>query len=158
MAVAYGAGLAAYLLSLLTPVENIEMRTLDWRFTFRGPVGEKPAGLVLVNVDEQAELPYRKPLPRRHLAQVVRVLDEAGARLIGLDVFLGERSFDAAGDSLLRAALSAADSVVLASQLDRGAEGLAEVELNPVIVTPDRAVAVDALIRRKAAHAEGHDG
>jgi len=124
--IAYGAALAVYLLSLLTPVENAELRTLDWRFTFRGPVGEKPANLALVNVDEQAGLPYRKPIPRRHLAAVVRALHAAGAQLIGMDVFLGERSFDAAGDSLLRAALLDADNVVLASLLEQHESGLSE--------------------------------
>ncbi|MBT4504603.1 MAG: hypothetical protein HOC74_43155, partial [Gemmatimonadetes bacterium] len=54
LVVSYAAGLVAYLLSLLQPVQEAEQGTLDWRFLFRGPMGEKPAEIALVTVDEQA--------------------------------------------------------------------------------------------------------
>ena len=123
LVIAYAAGLVTYLLSLLGPVHNAEQGTLDWRFLFRGPMGEKPAGMALVTIDEDADLPYWAPVPRDHLAQVVRVLSEGGARLIGLDFFLGKYSFDARGDSLLRTAIGEAGNVVLASFVEWDEEG-----------------------------------
>lgn len=123
LVIAYAAGLATYLLSLLGPVHSAELGTLDWRFLFRGPVGEKPPEIVLVTIDEEADLPYWAPVPRRYLAQVIDALSGGGARLIGLDYFLGQRSFDAQGDSLLRAAMAQAGNVVLASFVEWDEEG-----------------------------------
>ena len=126
LVIAYAAGIAAYLLSLLQPVDNAEQGTLDWRFLYRGPIGEKPNRIALVTVDEQAKLPYWAPVPREHLASVITGLSNAGARLIGVDFFLGSHSFDARGDSLLRQAIEQAGNVVIVSYLDRGAEGQLE--------------------------------
>lgn len=123
LVVSYAAGLVAYLLSLLQPVQEAEQGTLDWRFLFRGPMGEKPAEIALVTVDEQADLPYWAPVPREHLARVIESLTRGGAKLVGLDFYLGSRSFDAAGDSLLREAMLRAGNVVPVSFLERGEDG-----------------------------------
>lgn len=123
LVVSYAAGLVAYLLSLLQPVQEAEQGTLDWRFLFRGPMGEKPAEIALVTVDEQADLPYWAPVPREHLARVIQSLTRGGARLVGLDFYLGSHSFDAAGDSLLREAMVEAGNVVPVSFLERGEDG-----------------------------------
>ena len=123
LVIAYAAGICAYLLSLLQPVDNAEQGTLDWRFLYRGPIGEKPQRIALVTVDEQAELPYWSPVPREHLANVITSLSDAGTRLIGVDFFLGSHSFEADGDSLLRQAIEDAGNVVIVSYLDRGTDG-----------------------------------
>ena len=123
LVIAYAAGLAAYLLSFLEPVYNAELGTLDWRFLFRGPIGEKPPEIVLVTVDEEADLPYWAPVPREHLAKVITSLSRGGARLIGVDFYLGSSSFDARGDSLLQEAIRQAGNVVLVSFLARDTEG-----------------------------------
>jgi len=123
LVIAYAAASAAYLLSLLAPVYNAEQGTLDWRFLFRGPIGEKPPEIALVTVDEEAELPYWAPVPREHLARVIRSLSQGGARLIGVDFYLGKKSFDARGDSLLREAIRQAGNVVLVSFLERDEAG-----------------------------------
>jgi CRP/FNR family transcriptional regulator, cyclic AMP receptor protein len=131
LVIAYAASLITYLLSLLGPMHNAEQGTLDWRFLFRGPVGEKPWEIALVTVDEEAELPYWAPVPRAHLAEVVRALSRSGAQLIGLDFHLDKHSFDARGDSLLRAAIQQAGNVVLASYLDADEQG-EMVEIPPL--------------------------
>ena len=123
LVIAYAAALAAYLLSFLTPVDNAEQEALDWRFLFRGPLGDKPAEIALVTVDEEADLPYWAPMPREHLAKVIQRLAQGGAKLIGVDFYLGSHSFESRGDTLLRRAIAEAGNVVLVSYLDRDEEG-----------------------------------
>lgn len=98
----------------------MEVRTLDWRFLFRGPQGEVSKEIVLVLVEDDANLDYRSPIPRRHLAEVLKPLSQA--RLIGLDVILDQRSFDAAGDEALRQTLADLGNVIAVSYLEGGEE------------------------------------
>ncbi|MFC1525982.1 CHASE2 domain-containing protein [Candidatus Latescibacterota bacterium] len=126
LVIAYAATTLAALLSLLEPVALAEQGAMDWRFLFRGPVGEKPTDIALVTVDEEADLPYWAPVPREHLAQVINSLSAAGARLIGLDFYLGSSSFDTHGDSLLREAIGNAGNVIPVSYLEWDGEELGE--------------------------------
>ena len=71
----------AGLLSLTTPFEALEMGNLDWRFLFRGPRGTPSPDIVLVLVEEGAELDYRSPIPREHLAQTIERLSSALTRV-----------------------------------------------------------------------------
>ena len=123
LVVAYAAAIAAYLLTLLQPVSEAELGTIDWRFLFRGPQGDKPAEIALVTVDEAAELPYWAPVPREHLARVIQSLSQGGAKLIGVDFYLGSKTFDAEGDSLLREAIIEAGNVIPVSFLERDEDG-----------------------------------
>ena len=110
----------AGLLSLTTPFEALEMGNLDWRFLFRGPRGTPSPDIVLVLVEEGAELDYRSPIPREHLAQTIERL--SSARLIGLDIILDKPSFDRKGDARLRQALAQNGKVVAVSYLEDGRE------------------------------------
>ena len=123
LVVAYAAAIAAYLLTLLQPVAEAELGTIDWRFLFRGPQGDKPAEIALVTVDEAADLPYWAPVPREHLARVIQSLSQGGAKLIGVDFYLGSKTFDAEGDSLLREAIIEAGNVIPVSFLERDEDG-----------------------------------
>ena len=104
-----------WLASQANPLISFEGRTLDWRFLFRGPRGDRPADLVLVLIEEEAKLPYRSPIPRQHLAQVIEHL--AQAKLIGLDILLDQPSFDQAADARLCQALSQGKNVIAVSYL-----------------------------------------
>ena len=110
----------AWLLNLTSPLQALEVRTLDWRFLFRGPEGEPSKEIALVLVEDEADLDYRSPIPRRHLALTLSHLSEA--RLVGLDVILDKPSFDTDGDELLRQALSRAGNVIAVSYLEDGSE------------------------------------
>jgi len=112
--------LLAWLLQLTSPFQALEARTVDWRFLFRGPQGERSAAIVLVLVEEEADLDYRSPIPRRHLAGVIEKLDEA--RLVGLDIILDQRSFDEEGDARLKQALARHGKVVAVSYIEDGKE------------------------------------
>lgn len=72
--------------------------------------------------------------------------DDVKAALAGLKIapmLSGYRGAAAADETALLAAIDAVQSYVLAN-----AETVSEVEINPLLCTPDRAVAVDALIRK----------
>lgn len=120
MLIALSATALAWLAGLANPLISFEGRTLDWRFLFRGPWGQRSANVVLVLIEEEARLPYRSPIPRQHLAQVIEHL--AQARLIGLDILLDQPSFDQEGDARLRQALAKGNNVVAVSYLKEGRE------------------------------------
>ena len=100
-----------------TGVRQFEDFTLDLRQqttpeSFRAGVGERESEVVLVLFDSITVMdpvdgwPWISPFPRSHLATVVDALASAGARTIGVDVFLDRlypnlSEFDN-GDDLLR--------------------------------------------------------
>lgn len=102
-------------------LDGLEIQTEGWRQQTtaqdRGPESENPSEVVLVFFDEDAtaEWPYYSPYPREVLAELVEALTSAGARGIGLDVYLGELSRDDRnnGDDRLAAAIEAAGNVIL---------------------------------------------
>ena len=110
-------GVACGLLSFAGPVATLEARSGDWRFMVRGEEGDRSDDIVLVLVTEEAELPYRSPIPRDHLAAVIEKLGPA--KLVGLDIFLDRRYGDTAGDERLRRALDDHGGVVAVTMIDR---------------------------------------
>lgn len=132
LVIAYGASLLTYVVTRPGPVREAELVALDWRFLYRGPVPEADPRVVVVTVDEAADLSCHCPLGREPLAALVRALTAAGARLTGLDVDLGGPSAHARGDSLLAAAIREAGNVLLASRVASGADGVLREQLPDV--------------------------
>lgn len=124
--VALGAGA----LGGITGVTSLENRTLDWRQattieSFQEGRGTRPAEVVLVLfdafsvTDPELGWAWEQPFPRSHLAQVIDAVAGAGARTIGLDVYLELlyprlNAIDG-GDDLLRDAIQRAGNVILAA-------------------------------------------
>ncbi|MFA6111556.1 MAG: adenylate/guanylate cyclase domain-containing protein, partial [Candidatus Latescibacterota bacterium] len=123
---------ASWLVTRTAPLEALEGQALDWRFLFRGPQGDPSPRVAVVLVTEESGLPYRSPIPRRHLAAVVEHLAEA--RLVGLDILLDQPSFDTDGDNLLKDALRRHGRVVAVSYLERGQEHLPESSFGSVLL------------------------
>ncbi|GMV03864.1 MAG: hypothetical protein AMXMBFR53_01460 [Gemmatimonadota bacterium] len=112
----------------LTGVEQLRYRTLDWRQSTtvesRQPgMGARESDLTIVFFDELSVTDsvwgqlWEQPFPRAHIAAVIDAASAAGARTIGLDVYLDERepglnAIDE-GDDLLRAAIERAGNVIL---------------------------------------------
>ena len=132
LGLAAAAALLAWGLHLTNPMRSLENRSIDWRFLLRGPQAVKADSIVLVLVEEEARLPYRSPIPRRHLAAVIEAL--GAARVVGLDILLDQPSFDAAGDSLLRRALARHGRVVAVSYLEDGEEHLPDPFFGEVLL------------------------
>jgi adenylate cyclase len=143
LAVALAAGLDAA--GTATGVRQFEDFTLDLRQqttaeSFQPGVGDRESEVALVLFDEFTVMdpvsgwPWISPFPRAHLAALIDALSAAGAKTIGVDVFLdrlypGLNEIDD-GDDLLRAAIERAGNVVLVSPVQQTDEG-------PVASPPD---------------------
>ncbi|PYO27329.1 MAG: adenylate/guanylate cyclase domain-containing protein, partial [Candidatus Rokuibacteriota bacterium] len=89
----WGAGFLASLLvtaaSSLGYLEPLQARALDVLLLLGGQ--RFPSDVVIVAIDDAAfaALEERQPIPRQHLARVVRGLQRSGAEIVGLDITLG---------------------------------------------------------------------
>ena len=75
---------------------------------------EPDENIVIVAIDDFSFnwTGYQWPWPRAYLAEIITVLNEAGAQVIGLDVFLFEADFDPEGDIALANALAKTPATV----------------------------------------------
>jgi adenylate cyclase len=117
-----------------TGVRQFEDFTLDLRQqttaeSFQAGVGERASEVVLVMFDEYTVMdpetgwPWISPFPRAHLAELIDALSAAGAKTIGVDVFLdrlfpGLNEIDG-GDDLLRSSIARAGNVILVTPVQR---------------------------------------
>lgn len=127
-------------LGRLTGVRSFEDFTLDLRQqttpeSFQDGRGERESEIVLVLFDELTfeETPWLSPFPRRHLAELVDAASAAGAKTIGVDVYLDQlfprlNEIDS-GNDLLRDAIDRAGNVILVSPV-------AETDSGPVTTPP----------------------
>jgi len=102
--------------------EDLELKTLDWRFDWKGvePVDDSP--IVLVTIDDYsfAALPERWPYPRSYYARVVENLTRAGAAVIGIDIILDvPDTYNPEKDEELARAIGESGKVVLARKLEQ---------------------------------------
>jgi len=138
------AGLFGDVLGGLTGVRGFEDFMLDRRQqttpeSFQVGIGEEESEVVLVLFDAFTVLDsidgwdWISPFPRAHLATLVDALSLAGARTIGIDVFLGEmyaglNEIDG-GNDLLRYSMQQAGNVILVAPVEQTDSG-------PVVTPP----------------------
>ncbi len=103
---------------VMAPLERVELATRDGMMRLRGLRAPHP-DIVIVAIDDFSFnwTGYQWPWPRAYLAELVERLNESGARLIGVDVFLFEPGYDAGGDEALAAALSQTPQSVAVVQI-----------------------------------------
>jgi len=109
-------------LSRIDVVQNIELKTIDWRFEWRGPLNIDNSPVVLVTIDDESFdiLPERWPWPRSYYASVIENLSRAGASVIGLDVILDIPDIEnPQNDSMLARAIDSAGNVVLTGKIEQ---------------------------------------
>ncbi len=97
--------LRAHYPSTVTPTEKLDFAARDVAMRLRG-IQEPDERIVIVAIDDFSFnwTKYAWPWPRSYFADIVRVLNEDGAKVIGLDVMLFES--DPNGDPLLAAAFA----------------------------------------------------
>jgi adenylate cyclase len=102
------------------PLERAELSVRDTLMRLRG-VRPPHDEIVIVAIDDPSFnwTGYQWPWPRGYEAQIVDRLNEAGARLVGLDVFLFEAGYDEGGDELLASSLARAPQAVTVMQIFR---------------------------------------
>ena len=105
-------------------IESLDLTLRDLALRLRGPQ-EPDTPIVIVAIDDASfnYTGYQWPWPREYLAQIVDVLQHAGARVIGLDIFLFEESPDPAGDDALALALEDSNHTVSVMHISRAANG-----------------------------------
>jgi class 3 adenylate cyclase/CHASE2 domain-containing sensor protein len=123
----------------VTGLERLELLTLDLRQRaaadqLKLTEGDTEVVIVFFDTASVNAWHYRSPFPRSHLADLIDALSFAGARTIGVDVFLEKRfpmlnQWDG-GDDRLRASIESAGNVVLVSLVE-------EVDDLPTLVEPD---------------------
>ncbi len=117
--------LIPYLLQLSIPaLQSLELKTLDWRFEWRGVESVEDSPIVLVTIDDYSyeALSSQWPWPRSYYARVIENLTRAGAKVIGLDVILDAPDNHQNGpqyDRELAAAIRRSERVVLAWKLEQ---------------------------------------
>jgi class 3 adenylate cyclase len=120
MILAVSAILAMGTTRVLALMGALENRVTDLRLLNAPPEPQHP-DLVIVAINEatMARLPYRSPMDRGFLAQLVAAIDAAGARAIGLDL-LFDQPTEPQKDALLRSVLLSAKAPVVAAWADAG--------------------------------------
>lgn len=103
---------------LINPFNGLELATWDTFFRLRG---QRPPNndVVIVAIDDASlnwvNQPW--PWPRSQLAAIVNWLSNAGARVIGVDIFLFDPSANPAEDQALASALVNANASVSVNQI-----------------------------------------
>ncbi len=108
-------------IQLIPVIRTVELKTIDWRFEWRGPLSVEESPLVLVTIDDQSfeSLPDRWPWPRAYYAQVIQNLTRAGAKVIGVDVILDVPDYlNPQSDVRLAEVIRNSDRVVLAGKVE----------------------------------------
>ncbi len=92
--------------SFFVPVKAIENWVSDLFEVFASPVEPQNSDVVVLTLTEDtlAQFPYRSPVDRGFLANLLRQIDRAGARAVGFDV-LFDQPTEPAKDAALAAAL-----------------------------------------------------
>jgi adenylate cyclase len=105
----WGAGILASVVvtgaSSIGYLERLQARALDLLLLLGGQ--RFPADVVVVAIDDATfmMLEERQPIPRQHLARVIRGLQRSGAAAVGLDINLGAAT-SAVDDAALREAMA----------------------------------------------------
>ncbi len=118
---ALGAGVAL-LLASSPPLRALDAFAADVRISLFGSVMPERRDLAIVAVDEAAlaRLPFRSPVDRAFLADLVRAIDERGARVIGIDLPLDRPTRAEDDDALARALERARAEIVLVAEPPTG--------------------------------------
>lgn len=106
--------------TFVSPAAELETRLHDRvRIAFSASSKAQDSRISLVMIDEatMATLPYRSPVDRSLLAQIVELLDAAGARAIGIDVLLDQPT-ETEKDKALIDAVSAFNGPVVVAWAD----------------------------------------
>ena len=103
-----------------TPLERVELSARDLLMRLR-PAPQRSGQIVIVAIDDFSfnYTGYRWPWPRAYLAKIVDQLNRAGAKVIGLDVFLSEAETDPGGDAALSQAFAQSRAAVAVVNLFR---------------------------------------
>ncbi len=111
---------------------KIEPWTADWRTVFlsdQTATHHPDIAVIIVSTKTLADYPYQTPTPRNLLAKLVRAVDAAGPRTIGVDFYFARETEKANDDALVEAVRKSAAPVVLGA-IDRRHKQFREAEFD----------------------------
>jgi CHASE2 domain-containing sensor protein len=94
--------------------------TYDWRTTLLAERADKPRddiAIILIDEDSLTGYPFLSPVDRGLTAELIRSIDGAGAKAIGLD-FIIDRATDPKGDAAFTAAVRDAKTPIILGAVD----------------------------------------
>ena len=99
-------------------------------YLFDQPSNRVQIALVVIDDKLDRQLPYSTPIDRQILAQLIRIADEAGARVIGVDLGIVRPTQPEKDEMLLNTVAAARSPVVIGFSLavDNGAVGADEFQ------------------------------
>lgn len=114
------AWLAGWFLLSTPPMRTLELNVTDLLFELRGPKDLSESPVVLVAISEQSafELDEKWPWPTHLYARLIRNLNRAGVKAIGIDVIFDKTDiYDPRNDTLFAEAMAEYGNVVLAGNV-----------------------------------------
>ncbi|MCK4297455.1 MAG: adenylate/guanylate cyclase domain-containing protein, partial [Candidatus Marinimicrobia bacterium] len=109
-------------LLLIGVFRGLELKTLDYRFQWRGPQDVSHSDLIIITIDDQTfkSCRDRYHFPRDYYATLVENLNEVGVKLIMFDIQFTEPDFkNPLGDQILSDAIKKSGNVILAGKIAR---------------------------------------
>jgi len=107
----------------IDPLKKLSLKFIDQSFSERGEIDIADSADVIIlelnqESDEQIPPPYSNPYPRWFYAKVIENLNEAGAKVIGIDVVFAnsDNRYSEPNDELLFEAIRKYGNVVLAGK------------------------------------------
>lgn len=116
-----GSIFLSLLISRTGPFRVFELKWLDQLFELRGPISTKDSPIVLVSISEEtdSEFPDKYPYPTEYYAKLIRNLNKAGAKTIGIDIIFNKSDINnLKSDSIFAAAMKEAGNVVLSGNIN----------------------------------------
>lgn len=117
----------------IEPIRKLSLKFIDQNFSERGEMNiSDSADVVILEInhetDEQIPPPYSNPYPRWFYAKVIENLNEAGAKIIGIDVVFSnpDYRYKEKNDELLFESIRKHRNVVLAGKIDIAEEAKQE--------------------------------
>lgn len=111
-----GIAVLTWLLVTHGPLRPLENWLSDLRVGLMTPRQTPPDDLILLTITEDTlrQFPYRSPINRLFLAQLVTALDQKGVRAIGLDILFDQPTEPAADEALALALRHSTTPVIVA--------------------------------------------
>lgn len=129
----------------LSVVDTLDKHVGDWRIALGSPIAKRQRddiAIVLITEDTLLDYESRSPLDRGLIAEVVRAIDLARPKAIGIDIIFDRRTRQ---DSKLAAALREASSPIVLGSIDNRVPGI-----------PDESLAIQAEFLATVGRPYGH--
>lgn len=112
-------------------LHGLELKSIDWRFAWRGPIAATGDVVVVAIDDKSLSREGRWPWPREKMAQLISHINDARPAAVALDVIFAE---PAAGDVVLGLSIKDAGNVMLGYYFYQTPEELKAADASPAIL------------------------